>query len=459
MSIGDIATADGSPAASPAGLAESEARLRAFLRATSDIVYRMSADWSVMLELDGQGAIADTVRPRQSWRDQYHFPEDGPIIGAAIARAIETRSVFELEHRVVRVDGSVGWVHSRAVPILDEAGEIVEWFGAAADITARKAAEDATLDRLAELEHIYATAPIGMALLSPDLVFLRINERLAEMNGRPAAAHIGRSVGEMVPDLAPQVAAIRDGFLAGGGPTLKEFSGETPAQPGVTRYWEERWSPLRDASGGLQALSVVVEEITERKAAELQRERLVNELNHRVKNTLAIVQSLARRSFRGEGDPAARVAGFEGRLASLAVAHNILTRTAWRGADLLEVVRGALAPFAGEAVSIKGPPVTLAPAVALNLAVILHELGANATKYGALSEPDGRVGVAWTISDDGRLELVWREADGPPVVAPTRTGFGSRLIAEALRGEPGGGAALRFDPAGVVCEITLQLTA
>ncbi len=126
-----------------AALRESEERFRALVNATSYAVYTMSADWSEMRALDGRGFIADTNSPRRDWLTEYIVAEDQPDVLAAIQRAIDTKGIFELEHRVRRLDGTLGWTLSRAVPILDEHGEITEWFGAASDVNARKHAEEA----------------------------------------------------------------------------------------------------------------------------------------------------------------------------------------------------------------------------------------------------------------------------------------------------------------------------
>ena len=127
-------------------LRESEARLRAFLNATSDVVYRMSRDWKEMRQLQGRHFIADTLEPSRAWLDKYIHPDDRQLVLDRIEQAITSKSIFELEHRVLREDGSLGWTYSRAIPILDEQGEIVEWFGAASEVTQRKAAEAAAIN-------------------------------------------------------------------------------------------------------------------------------------------------------------------------------------------------------------------------------------------------------------------------------------------------------------------------
>mgnify|MGYP002623647730 FL=1 len=129
--------------AAQAALRTSEARFRALVNATSDVVYRMSADWKEMRQLDGRGFLVDTESSRIAWQDEYLFPEDQPSILAVIDEAVRTRSVFQLEHRVRRVDGSVGWTFSRAIPIFDSNGEIIEWFGAASDVTEAHEAREA----------------------------------------------------------------------------------------------------------------------------------------------------------------------------------------------------------------------------------------------------------------------------------------------------------------------------
>jgi two-component system sensor histidine kinase VicK len=126
------------PNSSSQAIAEREGRFRALLTATSDIIYAMNADWSVMQALDGRGFLPDTPEPAADWLQKYIYPEDQAAVKAAITAAIQAKRIFELEHRVRRADGSEGWTHSRAVPILNERGEITEWFGVASDITERR---------------------------------------------------------------------------------------------------------------------------------------------------------------------------------------------------------------------------------------------------------------------------------------------------------------------------------
>src|SRR5262249_41162724 len=138
-------------------LRKSEERYRALVTASTYAVYRMSADWTEMLQLEGHGFIADTPDPSSVWLRDYIHPDDQALVTAAIQKAIATKSLFELEHRVRTVDGTLGWTHSRAVPLLDDKGEIVEWFGAASDVTARKLTETALLELNETLEQRVAS--------------------------------------------------------------------------------------------------------------------------------------------------------------------------------------------------------------------------------------------------------------------------------------------------------------
>lgn len=203
-------------------------------------------------------------------------------------------------------------------------------------------------------------------------------------------------------------------------------------------------------------------DITDAKSAEEHQLLLIHELNHRVKNTLATVQSIAGQSLRGlEGaEAAAARAAFEARLLALARVHDVLTRESWEGAELSAVVADAIRPLeSGDGrpsrFAVDGPALRLPPRLALSIAMALHELGTNAVKYGALSTDDGRVAISWTVrwESETRLALRWAESGGPPVRKPTRTGFGSRLIERSLARELAGEVKLGYEPTGVVCTI------
>jgi two-component sensor histidine kinase len=195
------------------------------------------------------------------------------------------------------------------------------------------------------------------------------------------------------------------------------------------------------------------QDATERRRAESHQRLLVNELNHRVKNTLAIVQGLAQQSFKGADVPRDLRRAFEARLAALSSAHNLLTQANWEAASMRAIVDEAVAPYAdGGRISLEGPDLALPPKTAISLALAVHELGTNASKYGALSNAEGRVAIRWGAEGD-RVRFEWRESGGPLVTEPTSRGFGTRMIERGLTAEFGGEARIDFRPTGVVCTV------
>jgi two-component sensor histidine kinase len=207
----------------------------------------------------------------------------------------------------------------------------------------------------------------------------------------------------------------------------------------------------------------VVQDISERKRHEQHLRLLINELNHRVKNTLATVQSMASLTFRNSTDVNEARSRFEARLIALAGAHDALTREKWEGASLIHIVEQGIAPYRSpERFSIEGPEIIVSPKYALALAMALHELCTNAVKYGALSNADGRVSITWFAMDgkEGReLHMRWQERDGPPVISPTRRGFGSRLIEQGLARDLAGEVEIEYAVTGLVCAIKASLGA
>jgi two-component sensor histidine kinase len=210
----------------------------------------------------------------------------------------------------------------------------------------------------------------------------------------------------------------------------------------------------------LQLILLAIEDVTERRWAEQEREILVGELNHRVKNTFAVVQALATRGHGARSVEDYRQTFLE-RLAALARTHDLLFESHWRGAELRSLA-GLLRPFgeSSEAIEIEGPPVELNARQALSVSLVLHELATNAAKYGALSVPDGRVRFWWQIEhsdEERRLRLYWEERGGPPVTGPQAKGFGTELIQRAFGYELDGTADLAFEPEGLRLEAMLLL--
>jgi two-component sensor histidine kinase len=216
-----------------------------------------------------------------------------------------------------------------------------------------------------------------------------------------------------------------------------------------------RAAPLRNTAGELQGAVCAAADVTERHRHEDHLRLLLNELNHRVKNTLAIVQSIAALTLKDVG-PDARAA-FEERLLNLSAVHNLLTDENWNSTSLASVARTSLRA-ARERVSFDGDDLRLRPKSAVVLSMALHELGTNALKYGALSTERGRVSVTWA-TDNGRFRLRWEEKDGPPVSPPGHRGFGSRMIERGLAAELQGEVRIDWQPKGVVCTIDAPIEA
>jgi two-component sensor histidine kinase len=203
---------------------------------------------------------------------------------------------------------------------------------------------------------------------------------------------------------------------------------------------------------------LTIQDITSLKQAEAHQQLLINELSHRAKNLLAIIQSIAQQSFKGEGSVPQMLARFEGRLGALSAAHGILTQERWEAVPLRRLICDTFTAVRSddERLELEGPNLDLPPKVSVSLAMAIHELATNALKYGSLSNEAGRVKIAWT-ANGGRLHLRWKERGGPPVSEPARRGFGSRMIERGLAAELAGRVVIRFEPDGVLCEVDAPL--
>lgn len=213
---------------------------------------------------------------------------------------------------------------------------------------------------------------------------------------------------------------------------------------------------------GMIGTNVDVTEQAEAEAArcraEARRELLVAELNHRVKNTLSVVQAIAFQTFRGTAQRAQTA--FNGRLVALARSHDLLTKSDWTIVSLREVAAAAVQDAEESRISLSGPELYLKPAQAVAIGMVLHELFTNALKHGALSNSAGRISVEWTssVASSGSFEITWKEEGGPPVTQPTRKGFGSILLERMTKGELEGEVIKEFHPHGLFCLLRIKLT-
>jgi two-component sensor histidine kinase len=212
-------------------------------------------------------------------------------------------------------------------------------------------------------------------------------------------------------------------------------------------------TPIFDSKGEMIGAVNMLIELSEQKRANTRQRGLVDELNHRVKNTLATIQSLAAQTMRDSKNSADR--DFEARLMALSRVHDQLTRNTWEWADFADIAGETFAP-ANDRVCLKGPSVRLNARTALSVAMVLHELARNAEKHGALSTPAGAVTLSWK-TEDNRLLIDWAEEGGPPVTMPHKRGFGARLLERSIAHELGGRPKLDFAPPGVHCTMEIPL--
>lgn len=322
---------------------------------------------------------------------------------------------------------------------------------------------------LAGWETVFASLPVGAYVCDRAGLITQYNDRAAQLWGRrpvhgdPAGRFCGafkafHETGEpMFAAASPMSEALREARPV----RDREVILERP--DGGRSHVLVSVELLLDDDGALAGAVNALVDISDRKSAEdRQRLLLLDELNHRVKNTLATVQSLAAHSLRGDSEPREMRATFEARLMALSSAHNQLAERHWTDADLRTLVRDAVAPYRpeGEDLRIEGDDVRLSARGAVALAMVVHELATNAAKFGALSTPDGRLCVAWRIETEAgleRLALEWREEGGPAVEPPIRRGFGARFIESAVERELGGKAAHTFARDGVRCRVVAPL--
>ena len=314
------------------------------------------------------------------------------------------------------------------------------------------------------LRELFMQAPGFMAvLIGPELTYAQANNAYLQLIGHRQV--VGRTLAEALPevveqgfpDLLRKVMTDKTAHIDHAASVLLQ---RTPGAPLEERFLDFIFQPIPGPDG--ESIGVFVEgsDVTDRVRAERQQKLLLDELNHRVKNTLSTVQAIADQTLRTTTDPAGFREAFEPRLMALSATHNLLTATNWMSADLGDVARLEFRPYGPERYRLTGPTVALSPAQALALGMMFHELATNAAKYGALAHGDGQVEVIWRVRKRGEraeLEIDWKERDGPPVIPPTRRGFGSRLIERSLQGQLGGDATLDYAGDGVRCHIRLPL--
>ncbi|WP_449410631.1 HWE histidine kinase domain-containing protein [Methylobacterium komagatae] len=408
-------------------------------------------------------------------------PETDPDAVAQVREAIARRVPIEIEMRNYKKSGEVFWNRLLVAPVFDRDGVRTHYFASQFDVTLEK-------DRLVRLQADRDALQIEVQSRSDALT--RSEDRLHFMlrAGRFGSwtldlsdrtlmasdvckANFGRSVDDPftyddlitaihADDRARMLAAVQEAVDHG-----RDYDIEyrVLTSSGETRWLHIRGQTFYGAAGNPLSMAGVSIDITERKRGDEHRKLLAEELNHRVKNTMATLQSIVHQTLRTAATMDEARSTLDARIQSLSAAHDVLTRESWEGATLAEIVEGALQPFRSGTTSrfsADGPHVRLPPRLALAFVMALHELATNAVKYGALSNDTGRVMLTWAIVDGSkpdRLWLRWEEVGGPPVTPPSRSGFGSRMIERALASELDGNAEIAYRPEGVVFTVEAPL--
>jgi PAS domain S-box-containing protein len=449
-----------------AGNAESEARLRALAdNLPHAMVYQIAAD------ADGarrrftfvggscerlNGVPADAVLADADQLYRLIAPEDRERLAAAEAAAFEARTGFDLEVGFVLPDGRRRWCRLSSAPRTLADGSML-WDGVQLDITeSRRAAEQLATER-ERLALVVEATGLGLWDFDPATGSLAWDERVRAVYGvasdAPVTYETYRSY--VHPEDRDAVGAVYAAAMEGGGAGFRTEH-RTLGPDGVVRWILGCGRILRDARGRPVRVIGSTLDITERKQFEERLQLLVHELNHRVKNSMAVVQAIVRRTLRTSATAEAADERLTARLMALARAHDLLTDENWAGAALDEVVARALTALGVEPhrFAAAGPPLRLRPNAAVTLALVMHELGTNAVKYGALSGDAGRVEVAWDC-DEGRdrMRLSWRERGGPAVEPPKQRGVGGQRLERGRAPEVGGAVRVTYAPEGLACVI------
>lgn len=311
-----------------------------------------------------------------------------------------------------------------------------------------------------QLRNLFMQAPSFMAVLrGPDHVFDLANNAYAqlighrEVTGLPVRVALPEVVEQGFIDLLDRVLASREAFV--GRRVMVALQREVGA-PLEERHLDFVYQPIIEPDGSASGVFVEGIDMTEQVQADERQRLLLDELNHRVKNTLATVQAIAQQTLRGAEGPGAFAEAFESRLLALSHTHNALTDSHWAGAGLRQILSQELGPYGAERVAMDGEDVHLPARVALSLGMVFHELATNAAKYGALSTA-GRLMLSWSVTGEGSLVFEWRETGGPPAAQPKRRGFGSRLIERSVAGELGGHITFSYGDDGLVVRFDVPL--
>jgi PAS domain S-box-containing protein len=382
-------------------------------------------------------------------------PEETPMARVlATARPLHGKDVV-----IERPDGSRLTVLVHIDPLLDDTGGLIGAVSCFHDITGMKAAERQARDSERRLRDLLEALPVAVYTTDAQGYITSFNEAAAALwQHRPTLGEsqwcgswrLRKHTGELMRhDECPMALTLKQKGNFRGSEAMLE------RKDGTCIPFLAFPSLLRDGAGRITGAVNMLVDISDRKQAEERQKTLVDELNHRVKNTLATVHSLASNTAREAALPSDLRATFEGRLITLSRTHDHLTSSGWQSANLQLIIEEILAPHVAgcrHAIDVSGPPVDLSPRQALALAMVVNELAANALRHGSLSSEKGELKIKWTIKGRRKtpvLHIDWIETGGPAATSPDRKGFGTRLVERSIRSELNGTLDLKYGKAGL----------
>lgn len=408
--------------------------------------------------------VADDGVATFSWATTL-LEEDAPLVFGPFSEGMRTQTAFSCEARYRRADGEIRILRTEAQPRFEADGRFSGMIGVNRDVTDKRRAERELSESEARLRALANNLPYGMVfqiVVAPDGASRRfsfVSGRCEVLNGVKAEAALADAKALydcILPEFVEGFAAAEAAAVAAGS-SFECDARMRNAQTGEVRWFRIASAP-RALPSGETAWDGVQVDIHDLKVAEERRRLLMKEMSHRIKNNLSTVISIAAQTGRAAPDYAAFNKSFVARLQAMAKSHDLLMEDALDSADLRDILESELAPYAGDGrtLALEGESVRLTGRAAISLALVVHELATNAAKYGAYSV-GGAIEVRWRRLPDGAVSLCWRERGGPVTSAPTRVGFGSRLI-QSVMAELGGRVENRFTPQGFEADLTFATT-